>query len=234
MPVSLPDQMKPPPQTSRPRLTSFFAVALVGLLIGTAAQELRWRWSVAVPKDQVLQAEHEFQTGDDQAAMKLFSALANKNNPNAQYWLGHMTELGLGVPRDPAKAIDLYKKAAGQNIDAAELRLGEMYLHGNVVPPDFAQAKTYLEKSAYQGDPQAAMLLGQMYRAGIGMTADPTGAYAWSEVATLEGSVFAKRERDASFRDLSAADQQAAITRAHEILKTVKSETTLPKPPESK
>jgi hypothetical protein len=90
-------------------------------------------------------------------------------------------------------------------------------------------------KAAYQGDPRAAMLLGQMYRVGIGMTADPTQAYAWSEVATLEGSAFAKRERDASFRDLSADDQKAAIARAREILKTVKSETTsLPKPPESK
>jgi TPR repeat protein len=234
MPISLPDQIKPPPQTSQPRLTSFLAVALVGLLIGTAVQELRWRWSIMVPKSQLVQAEQEFHAGDNQAAMKLFGALVDKNNSTAQYWLGHMTELGLGVPRDPAKAIDLYKKAAEQNVDAAELRLGEIYLDGNLVPPDFAQAKTYLEKSAYQGDPRAAMLLGQMYRAGIGMTVDPTGAYAWSEVATLEGSVFAKRERDASFRDLSAADQQAAITRAHEILKTVKSETTLPKPPESK
>jgi TPR repeat protein len=145
-----------------------------------------------------------------------------------------MTELGLGVPRDPAKAIDLYKKAAEQNVDAAELRLGEIYLDGNLVPPDFVQAKIYLEKSAYQGNPHAAMLLGQMYRAGVGMTANPTEAYAWSEVATLEGNAFAERERDASFRNLSTDDQKAAIARARGILKTVKSETTLPKPPESK
>ncbi len=78
------------------------------------------------------------------------------------------------------------------------------------------------------------MLLGQMYRVGIGMAADPTEAYAWSEVATLEDNVFAQRERDASFRNLSADDKKAAITRAREILKTVKSETTVPKAPESK
>jgi hypothetical protein len=53
-------------------------------------------------------------------------------------------------------------------------------------------------------------------------------------VVTLEGSKFAKRERDASFRDLSAVDQKTAIARAHEILKTVKSETTPPKVPEPK
>ena len=209
-------------------------VALAGVLIGIVGEELRWRLSVAVPKNSLVQAEHEFQTGDDPAAMKLFSTLADKKNPVAQYWLAHMTELGLGVPRDPAKAIELNKKAAAQNVEAAELRLGEMYLHGNLAPPDFAQAKTYLERAANQGNPRAAMLLGEMYRIGIGMPADPTEAYAWSEVATLEGSVFAKRERDTSLRDLSADDQKAAVARAREILKTVKSETTLPTPPELK
>ena len=187
-----------------------------------------------VPKSTLAQAEHDFQANDDPAALKLFSTLANKNNPVAQYWLGHMTELGLGVPRDPTKAIDLYKKAAEQSVDAAELRLGEIYLNGDLVPPDFGQAKTYLEKSAYHGNSRAAMLLGQMYRAGIGMTADPTEAYAWSEVATLEGNAFAERERDASFRDLTADNQKAAIAHARKILKTIKDKTTLPKPPESK
>lgn len=236
MPISLPDQIEPqpPPPVSRFQNISLVAIALISLLIGIGAQELRWRWSVMVPPSQLAQAEHEFHAGDIRAAVKLFGALADKNNPVAQYWLAHMTELGLGIPRDPAKAIDLYKKAAAQNVDAAELRLGEIYLDGNLVPPDFAQAKTYLEKSAYQGNPRAAMLLGQMYRIGTGMTADPTEAYAWSEVATLEGDAFAERERDASFRSLSADDQKAAITRAREILKIVKSETTEPKPPESK
>ena len=235
MPASLPDQVKPPPrQTSRPHVISLLTVAFVGLFIGIAAEELLGHLSVPVPNSQLSQAEHDFQAGDKEAAVKLFEALADKNNPTAQYWLAHMTELGLGVPRDPAKAIALYKKAAGQNGGAAELRLGEIYLHGNLVPPDFAQAKTYLERAAYRGDPHAAMLLGQMYRAGIGMTADPTEAYAWSEVATLEGDVFAERERDASFHDLSTNDQKAAIARAREILKTVKSKMTLPKVPESK
>ena len=219
MPVSLPDQIKPPPpQTSRPHVVSFLAMALVGLLIGIAAQELRWRWSGIVPKNSLAQAEHEFQAGNDPAAFKLFSTLADKSNPIAQYWLGHMTELGLGVSRDPAKAIALYKKAAEQNVNPAEVRLGEIYLDGNLVPPDFSQAKTYLEKSAYQGNSRAAILLGQMYRAGIGTTADPTEAYAWSEVAALEGNAFAERERDASFRDLSADKQKAAVIRAREIL----------------
>jgi TPR repeat protein len=222
-----------PPQASRPRGVSLVVVALLAALVGIVGQELRWRSSAAGPQGPLARGEQAFRAGDDKAALALFSGLAEKGDPVAQYWLGHMTELGLGLPRDPAKAVELYKKAAAQDLRAAELRLGEIYLYGNLIPPDFAQAKTDLEKAAYQGDARAAMLLGQMYRAGIGMSANPTESYAWSEVSTLEGSAFAKRERDASFRDLSAADQKIAVTRAQEILKTVKSETAPPKPPSS-
>jgi TPR repeat protein len=119
-----------------------------------------------------------------------------------------------------------------RNVVAAETRLGAIYLHGDVVPPDFAQAKVYLEKAAYHGAAGAAMLLGQMYRIGLGITADPKQAYAWSEVASIEGSAFAKQERDVSLRDLSVANQQAAVAQAHDILKIIKPETT-PQSPKS-
>jgi TPR repeat protein len=221
VPVSLPDQIKPPQAPhppSRPNAISFLTMALFGLIIGLTVQELRWRFSVMVPQGSLAQAEQEFKAGEDPAALKLFSTLADKNNPVAQYWLGHMTELGLGVPRDPAKAIDLYRKAAAQNVDAAELRLGEIYLDGDLVPPDFAQAKTYLEKSAYQGNPRAAMLLGQMYRFGLGTTADPIESYAWSEVAVIEGLGFAKIEREAAFASISASDRDKGAARASVIL----------------
>lgn len=221
VPLSKLDQPKPP-QTPRPQITNLLMYAIIGLLIGLVAQELRWRNSILVPHGQLAQAEKDVNAGDYQTAVNLFEKLAHKNNPLAQYWVAHMTELGLGVPRDPAKAIELYKKAAAQHVAAAELRLGEIYLHGDLVLPDFAQAKTYLEKAAYHGSPRAAMLLGQMYHDGIGMPIDQTEAYAWSEVATLEGSVFATRDRDASFHGLSEVDQKSAIARAQEILKTIK------------
>ena len=90
------------------------------------------------------------------------------------------------------RPLDFYKKAAEQNIVAAEARLGELYLNGDLVTPDFSQAKSYLERAAYHADPRSAMLLGQMYRVGIGTAVDQKQAYAWSEVASLEGSDFAE------------------------------------------
>ena len=96
-------------------------------------------------EDGLAYAERAFQNGDDQTALNLFSKLATHNNPNAEYWLGHMHEIGLGIPRDAQTAIDLYKRAADQNVVAAEARLGDIYLSGDQVPPDFGQAKYYLD-----------------------------------------------------------------------------------------
>ena len=223
MPLSELKQPKPP-QESKPPTTNLLVYAFVGLLFGLAAQEFRWRGFSPAPQSQMAQAEKDVKAGDYKTAVIIFEKLAANNHPLALYWVAHMNELGLGMPRDPAKAVELYKKAAAQDVAAAELRLGEIYLHGDLVLPDFAQAKTYLEKAAYHGGPRAAMLLGQMYHDGIGMTADQKEAYAWSEVATLEGSVFASRDRDASFHGLSTADQKSAIARAQEIIKIIKSE----------
>jgi TPR repeat protein len=231
-PVPLSELKQPqPPKAPGPSITNLLIYAVTGLLIGFAAQEFRWRGSLMVPQNQMAQAEKDVKAGDYNTAVTMFEKLAANNHPLADYWVAHMTELGLGTPRDPAKAVELYKKAAAQDVAAAELRLGEIYLHGDLVLPDFAQAKTYLERAAYHGGPRAAMLLGQMYRDGLGMPADQKEAYAWSEVATLEGSAFASRDRDATFHDLSATEKNTAIARAQDILKIIKSETPPAKPP---
>jgi TPR repeat protein len=78
------------------------------------------------------------------------------------------------------------------------------------------------------------MLLGRMYRAGIGTAVDLKQAYAWSEVASLEGSEFALRERDASLHGLDVGDQQAAVAQVHDIIKEIKQKTTVPQVPEAK
>ncbi len=213
----------------------FVIVALLAAVLVASLRDRHANEATSLPKAGRLEfAEKTFQSGDNEVAVKIFSELAAKNNANAQYWLAHMIELGLGVPRDPTKAVGLYKKAAAQNVVAAELRLGEIYLHGDLVPPDFGQAKTYLEQAAYYGDPRAAMLLGQIYRLGLGTSADPIEAYAWSEVASLEGSVFAKRERDASLGKLDTDKQQEAVVRAAQILEQIKRETTGAAAPSSK
>jgi TPR repeat protein len=223
----------PDPQTpfrgTLARLFGLLVAALIGATIATLGLEWSW-WSwTKAPQGQLQQAEQALQKGDDKEAAALFTRLADQNNGNAQYWLGHMTEHGLGVARDPTKAIELYKQAAAHGVVTAEFQLGRIYLEGNIVLPDFAQAKSYLESAAYRGDDRAAMLLGRIYRDGTGMAPDLVQGYAWLEVATLKGNLAAKAERDALLARMSPADQRAGIIRAGDIYNQVKPETA-PRP----
>jgi TPR repeat protein len=204
-------------------IRTILIVAITALAIGFI-QEYRWR-TITPTKTNLDFAEQAIQTGDNQTAITLFGKLVARNNPNAEYWLGHMNEIGLGIARDPTKAIELYKEAAEQNIIAAEARLGEIYLNGELIPPDYSQARSYLDRAAYHGDSHSAMLLGQIYRAGIGTAIDEKQAYAWSEVAAMEGSDFAIRERNSALRDLTQSDKQAAVAQAHEMLIEIKRQT---------
>jgi len=219
------------PELFTPDLWRLVFVAAVSLLVAFFVIALQWRgtgeFSASDQRHSLQQAREYLQHGDDAIAVQLLSNLAKKNNPNAQYWLGHMTELGLGTKRNLRAAIGLYKQAAGKKVVAAELRLGELYLHGNLVWPDSSKAKAYLERAAYQGEPRAAMLIGEMYRAGTGTPPDLVKAYAWWEVATIEGNTFAKRERDAALHALDVKGQKAAVARAKDILADIKRETTL-------
>jgi TPR repeat protein len=219
------------PERFAPDLWRLVLVAAVSLFLGLILMQWQWRgageFSASEQPHTLQQAREYLQHGDDAIAVQLFSNLAKKNNPNAQYWLGHMMELGLGTKRDLQKAIGLYKQAADKNVVAAELRLGELYLHGNLVWPDSGKAKAYLERAAYQGEPRAAMLIGEMYQAGTGTPPDLVKAYAWWEVATIEGNTFAKRERDAALHALDVKGQKAAVARAKDIVADIKRETTL-------
>lgn len=219
------------PHDPRPIIigVGFAVVLLAGALFTVFLQTWDSRWPGPAQKpDRLGFAEKVLQNGDDATAAKIFSELAAEDNGMAQYWLAHMTELGLGVSRDLPTAITLYKKAAAKNISEAERRLGEIYLRGDIVPPDFNRAKSYLEQAAYQGDARAAMQLSRMYRLGLGMPANPINAYAWSEVASLEGNTVAKRERDASLRDLKESNQQEAVALARDILNRIKREPPAP------
>ncbi len=231
------------PRSHRPLGARFsFAagvVFLVALILGVLFGEMRWRGGfsslfplVTDSRDKQLKSgELDFRQGNEAAALKLFQGLAAANDPVAQYWLAHMSELGLGVPKDIPKAISLYEKAAAQNSIPAETRLGEIYLHGNLTPPDYRKAFDFLGKAARQGDPRAAMLLGQTYRFGLGTPVDPIESYAWSEVAVIEGLSFAKIEREAAFASMSPADREKGAERARVLLAEIQKTAAPPAKP---
>jgi len=153
----------PPQPAKRPISYPLLGLTiLIALAVGGVLQEARWRGAftrlfpspLETPAQQLKLAQSAFKNGNNAVALSFFEPLASQNNTVAEYWLAHMTELGLGVPSDIPKAISLYEKAAAQNFVAAQVRLGEIYLNGNLVAPDYAKAFALLETAARQGNPR--------------------------------------------------------------------------------
>ena len=90
------------PHDPRPIIigVGFAVVLLAGALFTVFLQTWDSRWPGPAQKpDRLGFAEKVLQNGDDATAAKIFSELAAEDNGMAQYWLAHMTELGLGVSR---------------------------------------------------------------------------------------------------------------------------------------
>ena len=76
--------------------------------------------------------------------------LADKGGARAQYQLGYMYYIGLGVPQDYRTAAKWYEVAAERGFAQAQHDLGVMYLDGQGVPQDYVQAHMWLNLAASQ------------------------------------------------------------------------------------
>jgi TPR repeat protein len=185
----------------------WLVAACVGLG-AAAAFEYHWPPTKVAGPPTLEQALVEFDQDDMAAAARAFRTLAGQGDANAAYWYGHALEAGLGVPPDPKAALAEYRRAWAGGSPAAARRLGELDISGNLGPPDFDEGRNLLIQAARRGDIRAALDLGRVLRNGIGGPADPAGAYAWLEVASLGGNAEARIERDRLLPKLTQ-DQQA-------------------------
>lgn len=83
-------------------------------------------------------------------AVRIFQALADKGEVEAQYNLALCYDKGQGVPQDHSKAAHWYQKAADQNLPGAQLNLALCYDKGHGVPQDYSKAVYWYEKAAAQ------------------------------------------------------------------------------------
>ena len=72
--------------------------------------------------------------------------------PTAIYLLGVLTEQGLGVAADPARAAQLYRQAARKAIARLKLRWGLALMEGRGVEQDLVAGESWLRRAALAGD----------------------------------------------------------------------------------
>jgi len=130
----------------------------------------------------VINPAHNFQI-----AVHFYSQAAELNHPGAQYNLGLMYELGLGVTTSQSRAAGWYRLAAEQNNVDAQHHLGELYLSGAGVNLDHAVGLEWLEKSAQNGHADIYLRLGQLYWKNWALEESLIRAALWAQMAFKQG-----------------------------------------------
>jgi TPR repeat protein len=115
---------------------------------------------------------------------------AEQGDPNAQFELGGMYEIGKEVPRNLQKALKWYEKAAEQGHSEAQYTCGLMYFYGNKetgFPKNYQQAIKWFVKASEQGNFGASYELGKIYEEGKAVPQDYQQAVKWFIKAAEEG-----------------------------------------------
>lgn len=128
------------------------------------------------------------------------------------YILGARYADGIGVAKDPARAIALWRQAADQGDPDAQTSLGWMLTLGEGIAADPVGAVEWYQRAAVQGHAAGQLYLGVKLRDGEGIAHDLVLAYAWISLAAAgEGPKtviqLAINRRDALADTLSAAQR---------------------------
>lgn len=111
---------------------------------------------------------------------------AENGNVEAQYILGGMYEIGLGVARNDGQCAYWWQEAANQGHVDSQKALGSMYFSGRGVPQDYAKSMEWYLMAARQGHPHAQKYVALGYERGMGLAADPEQAAYWKAEAAKQ------------------------------------------------
>lgn len=140
-----------------------------------------------VELDALGEAMAHYYRGEAFRAVSGFIDLAEEEDPAGQAWLGYLSEIGFGTPRNLARAAGLYAAAAAANEQRALIGLATMYYQGEPMAEDLGAAAALFGVAARQGGVLAQFNLAYMYETGAGVPADQTLAIRWYRRAAALG-----------------------------------------------
>jgi hypothetical protein len=111
---------------------------------------------------------------------------AEDGNIEAQYILGGMYEIGLGVARNDGQCAHWWREASDQGHAGSQKALGSMYFSGRGVPQDYAKSMELYLMAAEQGHPHAQKYVALGYQRGMGLPLDPEKAAYWKAEAAKQ------------------------------------------------
>jgi TPR repeat protein len=111
---------------------------------------------------------------------------AEDGHIEAQYILGGMYEIGIGVARNNRQCAKWWQEAANQGHVGSQKALGSMYFSGRGVPLSYEKAMELYLMAAEQGHPHAQKYVALGYRRGLGLPADAEKAAYWQAKAAAQ------------------------------------------------
>jgi len=106
------------------------------------------------------------------AVVELYRSACERGHPAACSQLGLMYQDGLGVPKDPARALALYKEACDARVPRACSRAGSMYSTGLGTARDMGQAFAYSKLGCDGDDGMGCVNLGVIHVTADGVPRD--------------------------------------------------------------
>jgi len=143
-------------------------------------------------------------------------ARAEQGDPEAQYNLAVMHDMGIGAPKNYTESGKWYAKAAAQGVAEAQFQLGVRYYeHGKQAKKNYETAFSWFYKAALQGMAEAQYNVGLMYQLGRGVATNRVEAYKWYIVSAAQGYAksLAARENlagDLPRKDVAEGERRAA------------------------
>jgi TPR repeat protein len=120
--------------------------------------------------------------------------LAKYGDAEAQYKVGEMYELGIGVDKNSNEAIYWMTRAANQKHETASLKLLYWDIEKKGLTGRNKAKMEQLYFKAKQGNPQAQYFLGKFYAHGVGVNRNTEIAVEWLKKAALAGVLEAELE----------------------------------------
>jgi hypothetical protein len=143
----------------------------------------------------VVKAAPDFRFADASSSIFRFQyKLAEQGNPEAQYKVGEMYELGRGVVADKERAREWFDKAAKQGHQKSSYRLLYLDIEKNGMNPQRKQQLDQLRREAKSGVADAQYFVGRMYANGVGVQRNLNEAQSWMSKATFNGVPEAESE----------------------------------------
>ena len=170
---------------------------------------------VAISFSTTSQAGLAFAFADVSAGVFRFQVkLAEQGNPEAQYKVGEMYEIGKGVKKDITEAQKWFEKSAKQGHKKATYKILYIDINKNGLN-DFTKSQLgNIRSEAAAGNADAQYFLGKMYAAGVGVPKSLTNALTWLNKATFNGIPEAEHEAIALEEELARVRERETSRRA--------------------